>query len=457
MNRATQKICLIFLVMSSILLGIGYSLGSPENHNLNKIINTSDSDTWAKIVKTGDRRSTLELWNNSLYVYGYSGHISKFDASGSMLWEYPLALSNPSHVFDTNGNLLICGEEFYQNKFSLIKISSSGNLIYSKNITREHKSFETLLTLGENNSIILTSQSYVDDKLYIFKLNSDGNSLWNTSFSVLSYLRYPRVVLDSMHNFYITYYNNSYDDLYLAKVNSTGEIAWQIEVGDISPYPNLMIDCNDTLFFIGAINYDTHIFKINTSGSILAELVVNDFSTSMDYNWLFGDIIIITEYYPSTFYCYDADLNYKWNFNLSEYVLPYHYQPVNLLRDSQGNIFILQSSRAADISLVKINSTGYHISQLIWGGPAAELLRSSVLDSDNNLYFLCQFVYSDTWRRRHEYTVLVKNPINGGVPPIPERKLDLFDFILFSVIGIAVLISLGMLLSILKNRRKIIK
>jgi len=453
MARATQKICLIFLLMSSILLGIGYSIGSPESHNLGQIIKPSNSDSWIRILKNGDRSSKLEIYNNSLYVIGYyTGHISKFDASGYLLWEYPLNIYRPSYVIDTNGSLLIVSESPSQNELSLVKLSSSGTLLYSKNVLLGSISYDSSLTLVENDSIILTAHSYQEEKLCIFKFNSIGDLLWNTSISARYFDIYPRIVSDSKHNFYIPHYNN---DVYVAKVNSTGQLLWQIEFSYLNSISNLMIDDNDTLFLIGANYSDTSIFKINSSGSILTELVINDFSTSLGYNWLFDDMIIMTEYYPLALYCYDADLNHKWNYNLSDYVFPYYRQLVNLARDSQGNINILQSNRAADISLIKINSTGHHISQIIWGSSDAELLGSSLLDSDDNLFFLCHCVYYDRWRRRLEYTVLVKNPRNGGVPPVPVRTLEFKDYFLFSVLGVGSIISILSLITILRGRNKI--
>jgi hypothetical protein len=156
----------------------------------------------------------------------------------------------------------------------------------------------------------------------------------------------------------------------------------------------------------------------------------------------------------SILYCYDLNLNFNWNFNLSDYVVPRFYLLIDLARDSQGNIYILQTNYFGDISLLKINSTGKFVSQILWGGPNNEFLRNLIVDSENNIYFMCYCEYLAPWSMYREYTIIVKNPIDGGSPPKPEIDLNLFDYFLFSVVGIACIISPVALFSILKNKKK---
>ena len=452
MAKVTQKICLFYCLISSILFSTVYLVTSPENYGSNNKVKLSDSDSWTKIVNEGERWPYLELYNNSLYVFCFSGHVSKFSASGSLLWEYPLKVDDPpsTHAFDSNGNLLILSEKSSRDELSLIKLSSSGELLYSKNILLEDRGSDSSITLGVNDSIIVTGHSYTD-KLFIFKLNSNGNLLWNNSFSVRNYWRYPFIVSDSEYNMYIPYYNNS---LFLAKINGSGEMLWQIGLGDSFHDENLMIDANDTLFLIGNDYENTRILKINSSGFILKELVIAGFPTYGYDNRLFDDMLIITRYDLSIFYCYDVNLNYKWNYNISDHVIPHFSGRIDFARDSHGNIYILQDNNVGDISLLKINSTGKYISQILWGGPNNELLGNLIVDSENNIYFICNCEYYSFWGEKLRYTILVKNPVNGGSPPEPGRDLDIHDYFLFSVVGIACIISPIALLSILRSKKK---
>ena len=449
MAKVAQKICLFYCLISSILFSTVYLVTSPENYGSDNKVKLSDSDSWTKIVKEGELWSNLELYNNSLYVFCFSGHVLKFSASGSLLWEYHLKVYSPpsTHVFDSNGNLLILSEKS-RDELSLIKLSSSGELLYSKNILLEGDREATSIFLGVNDSIIITGHSYMMDKLFIFKLNSNGNLLWNNSFSVNYYMAY-RIVSDSEYDLYIPYYNNS---LFLAKINGSGEMLWQIGLGDLFDV-NLMINANDTLFLIGNDYHNTTILKINSSGFILKELVIADFETYD--NQLFDDTLIVTRYDLSIFYCYDVNLNYKWNYNISDHVIPYFYSRIDFARDSHGNIYILQDNNVGDISLLKINSTGKYISQILWGGPNNEELGNLIVDSENNIYFICNCEYNSFWGSEIlRYTILVKNPVNGGSPPELGRDLDIHDYFLFSVVGIACIISPIALLSILRRNKK---
>jgi len=249
---------------------------------------------------------------------------------------------------------------------------------------------------------------------------------------------------------YIPYNNNS---LFLAKINGSGEMLWQIGLGDSFHDENLMIDANDTLFLIGNDYDNTRILKINSSGFILKELIIAGFGTYD--NQLFDDALIITRYDLSIFYCYDVNLNYKWNYNLSDHVIPTYFSRIDFARDSHGNIYILQDNNVGDISLLKINSTGKHISQIVWGGPNNEELGNMIIDSENNIYFICNCEYNSFWGFEIlRYTILVKNPVNGGSPPELGRDLDIHDYFLFSVVGIACIISPIALLSILRRNKK---
>ena len=459
MAKVAQKICLLFFLISSIVFSAVYLTKPPKNYDSDKTVKLSGSDSWAKIVKNGERWSNLELFNNSLYVFSYPGHVSKFDTSGTLLWEYRNNLFSPDtpfHVFDSSGNLLLLSKISYNNEFSLIKLSSSGILLYSKNITLESDSYDATITLGANNSIIVTGHFYHLDKFFFIKLNSEGDLLWDKSIFATPYWGYPFIVLDSQYNLYIPYYEN-YNNFYIAKINGSGDLLWKIGLGNFPPFEGLMIDANDTLFLIESSFGNTRIFKINSSGFILKELVIDDFTTDYYINRYFDDKILIPKSDLSILNCYDLNLNLIWNFSLSDYVVSHFSRSIDLAQDSHGIIYILQSNYIGDISLLKINSTGKFISQILWGSPIYEFPENLIVDSENNIYFMCFCEYLDAWSIQNRYHVIVKNPIDGGSPPRPEIALNIFDYFLFSIVGIACIISPVTLLSILRSNKKRIR
>ncbi len=158
-------------------------------------------------------------------------------------------------------------------------------------------------------------------------------------------------------------------------------------------------------------------------------------------------------------YYYDLDLNLQWNFSLTGYVsssYPYHTIPI-LAKDMQENIQVL-TPYLGHVSLLKINKTGNLISKINWGGGTYILYPLSlIIDSENNIYFFSNCVYYNRWDIKYGCVILVKNPVNGGVPPKFGSDLEIDDYLLFSVMGISGLISLITVILILKNKKEIEK
>ena len=152
--------------------------------------------------------------------------------------------------------------------------------------------------------------------------------------------------------------------------------------------------------------------------------------------------------------CYDLNLNLKWNFSLSDYITHHWMLKTFLAKDSHDNVYIIQNNAIGNINLVKISSTGEFLSRIIWGGFFDEKPESLIIDLDNNIYFSCDCEYYNIWRASNVYTILVKNPVNGGTPPEPRRDLGIYDYFLFSVVGIVCIISPIALLSILRSNKK---
>ena len=292
------------------------------------------------------------------------------------------------------------------------------------------------------------------ERLFIMKFNNTGQFLWSTSFSTDYYTKYPYIVTDSEYNMYLCFRNNSISNL--AKINSSGEKLCQIGLSDIKYTKNILIDINKTLYIIGCDTSNTYIRKINSSGTILKEIIINGLTTDYGRSWfLKGSFVIADSFDISILYYYDLNLNLQWNFTLADYITPHFYGLWTFLaQDIQENVFVLQTNNVGNINLVKISRTGEFLSRIIWGGFFYEEPRSLIIDSENNIYFICNCEYFNVWRERYTYTVLVKNPLNGGTPPEPKMDLDIRDYFLFSVVGIACIISPIALLSILISNKK---
>ena len=396
--------------------------------------------------------SHCELVNGSLYTFGYRS-VSKYNTSGIKEWEHELPpFFRISYVFDEDNNLFILSK---YSGLALIKINSSGALLFSKDFSLYTYYYEASIILGENNSLLIVGDyfNFTDPnpgRLLIMKINNVGQLLWNTSLSVDAYFHYPPIVKDSEYNMYLYFWNNSKYNL--AKINGSGTIVWQMSLEN--KFTKLIVDSNDNLFIIGEQDYSTgYILKLNKTGDLIKELIIESLKTYAYNIWYLNDIFVLDRYSMSIF-CYDLNLELKWEFSLSNYITDHFLLSTFLAKDSHDNVYILQNNELGNLNLVKISSTGVLLSRIIWGGVFTEMPASLNIDLDDNIYFTCKCDFYNNWQDKLVCTILVKNPAHGGIPPEPKWDLDERDFFLFSVLGIVCIISPIALRSILKSNKK---
>jgi len=468
MKKIAWKSLIICLIISSIISNIGNFLQNFEEYDQNYPLGLSNSDSWSKIVKEGGSlfQPYCELVNGSLYIIGRMSlednpnkylYVSNFNTSGIKEWELSIKLDDYcyiSYLFDNDNNLFILNIDYSSSKILLIKINSSGALLFSKELSLDQYIINASLVLGENNSLLIFCNYFYPypGRLFIMKFNNADQFLWNTSFYIDGYSSY--IVKDSGYNMYLFFSNNSIFNL--AKINSSGAIIWQM--GLENKIQLLMVDSDNNLFIMGDKSYSTgYILKLNSTGNQIKEILIENFRASDGEIWYLNDLydLLVFNKYDMSILCYDLNLELKWKFSLSDYIFAHFNLRTYLAKDSHDNVYILQNNAIGNINLVKISSTGEFLSRIIWGGIFFVTPRSLVIDLDNNNYFICNCEDYDIWRVRYRYTVLVKNPLNGGTPPKPRRRdLDIRDYFLFSVVGIACIISPIALLSILRSNKK---
>lgn len=449
--------------MCGIPSTMGKSFQNSEESSQDYPLGLSDSDSWSRIVKEGERIfwPYCELINGSLFIIGETEldhlYISKFNSSGNREWELIIKLKGDSYisyVFDNENNLFILSKYYSSKNISLVKVNSSGAVLFSKEISLELSSYDLALVLSDNNSLLVLG--YYDQRdhpkrFFLMKFNNVGQFLWNTSYYI-DYAYNSYFIEDSGNNIYLQFWNNSIN--YLAKFNSSGVILWQTALVD--GFETFLIDSNEELFVVGEKSYTTvYIHKLNSTGNRIEEILIEYINGKYLRVWYLDDLFVFN-YVDMSLLCYDLNLNLIWNSSLSDYLGSYWLAQTFLAKDSHDNVYILQNNGLGNIDLVKISSTGNFLSQKIWGGGTVKRPRSLNIDLDNNVYFLCNCEYSNIWGYWAEYTILVKNPVNGGIPPELKRELVIEDYFIFSVIGISCIISLLALLSILRsNKRRI--
>ncbi len=465
MKKIAWKSLIICLIISSMISNIGNFLQNFEAYDQNYPLGLSNSNSWSKIVKDGGSlfEPYCELVNGSLYIIGKMSlednpnkylYVSNFNTSGIKEWELSIKLDDYcyiSYLFDNDNNLFILNIDYSSSKILLIKINSSGALLFSKELSLDQYISHASLILGENNSLLIFGHYFYPypGRLFIMKFNNAGQFLWNTSFISYSYHIPPYIVTDSEYNMYLV--NNSFCSLSsLVKINSSGAIVWQMGLENIK---KLIVDSDNNLFILWKNSSTGYILKLNSTGNQIKEILIENFDAYFANIWHLNDLFVFNRY-NRLILCYDLNLDLKWSFSLSDYINPHSHPQTFLAKDSHDNVYIIQNNEIGNINLVKISSTGEFLSRITWGGILNEKPRSLIIDLDNNIYFSCFCEYFDVWRERYAYNILVKNPVNGGIPPEPIRDLDIRDYFLFSVVGIVCIISPIALLSILRSNKK---
>ena len=466
MKKIAWTSLILSIIVSSLIFNMGNILQISEADYQNYPVGSSSSDFWSKIVKEG-RFFPLpycELVNGSLYVIGGLEldddpsryiYVSKFNTSGHKEWEFSVDVgytTRISYVFDDDNNLFILKNAYYSSdNVLLIKLNSSGALLFLKEFNLNL--YDASLVLGENNSVLIVDKFYEHpnpDRFFILKFNNDGQFLWNITYYNEFDYNFPYIWTDFEHNIYLYFKNNSL--YHLAKINGSGSILWQKSIGD--RLENLIVDSNDNIYLMGGKNYSTgYILKLNSTGNQVREILIEDFSYYDGEIWFMNYLFVFNSRYMSIL-CYDLNLDQKWNFSLSDYITPNFRFWIDLAKDSHDNVYVVQNDNLANINLVKISNSGEFLSRIYWGGASIEEVGYLNIDLDNNIYFICNYIYHNVWNNRYEYTVLVKNPVNGGAPPEPRRDLDERDYFLFSVVGISCIISPIALALILRSNKK---
>jgi len=131
---------------------------------------------------------------------------------------------------------------------------------------------------------------------------------------------------------------------------------------------------------------------------------------------------------------------------------------VETVSDPHKNIYLYSSSsyysRYADITVLKINSSGEVLSNYKWGGQYNDACNNLEIDSQDNLYMICRSEYRDQWGLNFYRNILVKNPKPDGKPPVLDMRFSYFDEFLLSFMGIMSVVSIFTLFSIIIKKSK---
>ena len=154
--------------------------------------------------------------------------------------------------------------------------------------------------------------------------------------------------------------------------------------------------------------------RINSSNSIIAYKSISNstFQTRFPQIWIEKETILFyIELNLSTYdilpVLLDFDLNFTINWKFTFKNLDFNYfsfEGIDIVQDMYENYFIIypspnnSSSSNQDITIQEINSSGEPMSKLNWGSIRNETPLQLDMDSNQNLYFICECEYVE-WRK----------------------------------------------------------
>ena len=214
---------------------------------------------WDDIIDVHDPVIALDEGDN-MYIAGTIGYdlsdvvIMKCDSEGNILWNHTWGGINTERcgglVLDSFNNSYIVGdtdsfgEGWGDTDIFITKFNRSGSKLWNTTLapstTCEY--FNAVTIDHANNLYISGDLYYYPYKQFIMKLNSSGTELWNITTS--RYSSYQDIAIDSEDN--IIFIN----EIHLKKFNSRGDLIWTHNISKGKEGLNLAIDSNDNIFIV---------------------------------------------------------------------------------------------------------------------------------------------------------------------------------------------------------------
>jgi hypothetical protein len=228
-------------------------------------IDSSGNVLWARPFGTfyDDKASAIAIDQSSnLFVVGDTNYIhaiffpthlidtflSKFDASGTLLWTKRTALtfvdSSTAVVSDGAGNAYVSG--FNSNATILQKFDGDGNLLWVKQYPTSSNDRAYSLATDQYDNLYMAGSTTGgiggptagSVEAFLMKLDSSGNTIWTRQFVKVGSAVALSVALDRLGGVFITGVENEdpkgftvNSNVFLAKYDTTGTLLWETILG----------------------------------------------------------------------------------------------------------------------------------------------------------------------------------------------------------------------------------
>ena len=239
---------------------------------------------------------------------GYDFLVTKYNSSGSLLWERLLGGSSNdigrAIAVDSSDNIIITGQTLSDGagSYDLLtaKFNSSGTLQWDRTLGGSGNDNSYAVAVDSSDNIIVggygTSDGAGADDIMIAKYNSSGTLQWDRTLGGTSDDRCFGITVDSSDNIIVTGFTLSDgaggNDIIIAKYNSSGTLQWDRTLGGTGNEFGwgVAVDSSDNIVITGftesdgAGNRDFLIAKYNSSGTIQWQRTLGGTSIDVGYD-----------------------------------------------------------------------------------------------------------------------------------------------------------------------------
>jgi len=214
-------------------------------------------------------------------------------------------------VSDNTGNTYISGRTSINSDLFLMKVSSSGQLLWQKSFDVEQTNsgdYYSRITLDNQQNVILASPDWYNAGLFISKVSSTGSIIWTDTLNPGTYYTVKKVITDNNNNIFIGGEANG--DIVFIKYNQNGALQYNLNIdGGLSITDNLCnisLDSNNDIILSanrGSIPGDNCaiVFKYGTNGNQIWNTVITHANTTQinlnDHTILNNEIVVCGTFY----------------------------------------------------------------------------------------------------------------------------------------------------------------
>ncbi len=244
--------------------------------------NWSDSEEGSSVIQTPDG-GYLMCGGNGSNVVDYDVYLLKISSSGDSLWSKTHSRPGRNYGWTVqntdDGGYVITGqtEDSGNDNVYLIKTDATGNIEWDKTFGGNGKDIGRDIKQTENNGYIIAGPT--ENNVYMIRTNSNGDTIWARTFDGYGYWAASSVELAEDGGFLVagSVLNNSNNssDVYLLKVGSNGDSLWSRSYGGAADdYGYSIKQCLDGGYLITGMTYsygsegDVYIIKVNEEGKL---------------------------------------------------------------------------------------------------------------------------------------------------------------------------------------------